>query len=704
MLIGNYSGWLVLVSLFVAMFASYTALDMAGRITASQTRFAACSWLGGGSFAMGLGIWSMHFIGMLAYKLPVPMGYDVRINSLSLLIAIASSGFALWLVSQNELSWRRLGAGAVLMGSGVAAMHYTGMAAMRMSPGIQYTPSLFALSVFVAIGASGAALWIAFHLRRHSSRVRLLRIGAAIVMGIAIAGMHYTGMAAARFPKGSACGAAHAGADHGWLAILVTISALGCLSVTLIISVLDLHLESRTAALSTSLASANEELTYLALHDNLTKLPNRILLEDRLHQAVQIAKRENTRFSLMFVDLDGFKCVNDAYGHHVGDALLSEVALRILTNIRSSDTLARMGGDEFVLLTQAHDPADVAGIAEKLLTVIRRPYEIGDHDCMVSASIGISIFDDDDQHQNELLMNADAAMYHAKSLGRDRYCFFEASMNANAQQQMKLLHDLRLALERREFLLLYQPKFDALTMIVTGVEALLRWQHPERGMVPPDQFIPAAEKAGLIVPIGEWVLNEACRQMALWRNTVKADWTVAVNLSAVQFAHSGLTQLVATTLARHALEPRFLVLEVTESTAMHDVDNSMTILRQLTEMGVHISIDDFGTGYSSLLYLKRFPASELKIDRGFVRDLAIDTEDAAIISAIVALGRTLNLNIVAEGVETPVQQEFLTRLGCTSLQGYLLGRPVGPDLITETVSQLTSTGEESPPRGLSLCR
>jgi len=689
-LIGIYSGGLVLVSLFVAMFASYTALDMAGRITASQTRSAAYSWLGGGSFAMGLGIWSMHFIGMLAYKLPVPMGYDVRITSLSLLIAIASSGFALWLVSQNELSWRRLSAGAVLMGSGVAAMHYTGMTAMRMSPGIQYTPSLFALSIFIAISASGAALWIAFHLRRNSSRVRLLRVGAAIVMGIAIAGMHYTGMAAARFPAGSACGAAHAGGDQGWLAILVTISTLGCLSVTLIISVLDFRLESRTAVLSTSLASANEELTYLVLHDNLTKLPNRVLLEDRLDQAVQIAKRENTRFSLMFVDLDGFKCVNDAYGHHVGDALLAEVALRILANIRSSDTLARMGGDEFVLLTQAQDPADVAGIAENLLTVIRRPYEIDGHDCMVSASIGISLFDGDDQLQNELLMNADAAMYHAKSQGRDRYCFFEASMNANAQQQMQLLRDLRLALERHEFLLLYQPKFDAVTTALMGVEALLRWQHPERGMVPPDQFIPAAEKAGLIVPIGEWVLDEACRQMALWRNAVKADWTVAVNLSAVQFAHSGLTQLVAATLARHALEPRYLVLEVTESTAMRDVDSSMTILRQLTEMGVHISIDDFGTGYSSLLYLKRFPASELKIDRGFVRDLARDPEDAAIISAIVALGRTLNLNIVAEGVETSVQQEFLTRLGCTSLQGYLLGLPVGPDLIPETVPQLRS--------------
>lgn len=690
MLTGTYNGWLVVASLFVAMFASYTALDMAGRIAASQTRLASSLWLGGGSFAMGLGIWSMHFIGMLAYKLPVPMGYDIRITSLSLLIAIASSGFALWLVSQNELSWRRHGAGAVLMGSGVATMHYTGMTAMRMSPQIQYTPSLFILSILIAISASGVALWIAFHLRLHSAHVRLLRTGAAIVMGIAIAGMHYTAMAAARFPASSACGAAHAGSDQGWLAVLITISTLGCLSVTLIISVFDLRLESRTALLSTSLASANEELTYLALHDNLSKLPNRLLLEDRLHQAVQTAKRQSTRFSLMFIDLDGFKCVNDAYGHRAGDALLAEVALRILTNIRSSDTLARMAGDEFVLLTQAHDPADVAGIAEKLLAVIRRPYEIDGHDCLVTASIGISIFDDCDQHQNELLMNADAAMHHAKSLGRDCYCFFEASMNANAQRQMQLVNDLRLALERREFQLLYQPKFDALTMAMTGVEALLRWRHPERGMVPPDQFIPAAEKVGLIVPIGAWVLDEACRQMAMWRNVGWDNWTVAVNLSAVQFAHPGLTQLVAATLAHHALEPSYLVLEVTESTAMRDVNSSMAILRQLTEMGVRISIDDFGTGYSSLLYLKRFPASELKIDRGFVRDLVRDTEDAAIISAIVALGRTLNLQIVAEGVETRGQQELLTRLGCTSLQGYLLGRPVSPDLIVELAAQLPS--------------
>jgi EAL domain-containing protein (putative c-di-GMP-specific phosphodiesterase class I) len=267
-------------------------------------------------------------------------------------------------------------------------------------------------------------------------------------------------------------------------------------------------------------------------------------------------------------------------------------------------------------------------------------------------------------------------MYHAKSLGRSGYCFFEPSMNAHAHEQLQLLQELRSALERQEMVLHYQPKFDARSSRLTGVEALVRWQHPVRGLLPPDQFIPLAEKSGVIVQLGEWVLNEACRQMGEWRAEGHGGCSVAVNLSPLQFSHSGLIQLVRESLDRYALEPGCLTLEVTESTAMQDPYASMAILQKLDDMGVKISIDDFGTGYSSLLYLKRLPATELKIDRGFVRDLAPHTEDAAIVSAIVALGRTLNLSIVAEGIETRAQQEFLTGLGCSTLQGFLLGRPM----------------------------
>jgi len=685
MLASSYNPLLVLLSLFVAILASYTALDMAGRVVTAQGR-AAFWWLIGGASAMGLGIWSMHFVGMLAFSLPIPLGYDVSITLGSLAIAIASSAFALWLVSRRELPWLRLVGGALLMGSGVAGMHYAGMAALRMTPGIQYDPKIFALSVGVAVLASGVALWIAFRLRRQSQRVRALRAGSAVVMGVAIVGMHYTGMAAASFPFGSVCGAAHTGASAEWLALVIIIVTLAVLAIALIISVLDLRMEARTALLAHSLAEANQELAYLALHDNLTKLSNRLLLEDRLNQAIRTADREKRHFALMFMDLDGFKAINDVYGHHVGDLLLIDVAQRIVARVRQQDTVARVGGDEFVVLAYVDDPQDAGTLADALLEVVREPFVAGGHELRVSTSIGISMYPGDGGNQHDLLTNADAAMYHAKGLGRNAYCFFEPSMNANVHKQLQLVQDLRLAIDRNELVLHYQPKFHAPNGPILGVEALVRWQHPVRGLVSADEFIPLAEKTGLIVPLGAWVLNEACRQMAQWHSEGHTTWSVAVNLSALQFAHAALIDTVRDTLARHTLDPHCLMLEITESTAMRDADASLHILQQLDAMGVRISIDDFGTGYSSLLYLKRLPASELKIDRGFVRDLAHDTEDAAIVSAIVALGQTLNLRIVAEGVETAEQQAFLTRLGCDSLQGYLLGRPMTAELLSATTT------------------
>jgi diguanylate cyclase (GGDEF)-like protein len=671
----SYNPLLVVASLFVAIVASYTALDMAGRISTAQG-VAARLWLWGGAAAMGVGIWSMHFIGMLAFSLPIPLGYDWSITFLSLLIAIASSVFALWLVCQEQLPWSRLSLGAILMGVGIASMHYTGMAAMRMSPLIHYIPSLFILSIVIAILAAGAALWIAFHLRHQGSRVYFYRVIAGVVMGFAIVGMHYTGMAAAQFSIGSICGAAQRGVNTGWLALLVIVVTLTILAITLIVSVLDLRLESRTSKLAISLAAANEELTYQALHDNLTKLPNRLLLEDRLNHAIHGADRVHRRFALMFMDLDGFKAVNDAYGHALGDLLLMEVAARILPNVRSEDTISRVGGDEFVFLGDVKEPADAAALAEKLLTLMREPFHVAGHELQMSASIGIAMFPGNGVNQRELLTNADAAMYHSKANGRDSYSFFSASMNADVHAQLELAQDLRRAVERQELILYYQAKFKAPDGPPIGAEALVRWKHPVRGLIPPNDFIPLAEKTGLIVAIGEWVLDEACRQMKAWHDLGHSDWTIAVNLSPVQFGHPMLIEIVAATLDRHSLNANNLTLEITESTAMRDVDASAHILERLDAMGVRIAIDDFGTGYSSLLYLKRLPATELKIDRGFVRTLEDDAEDRAIVSAIVALGRTLDLQIVAEGVETVSQQRFLTDLGCDSLQGFLLGKPM----------------------------
>ncbi|MFL7963779.1 putative bifunctional diguanylate cyclase/phosphodiesterase [Pseudomonas kielensis] len=685
MLIGSYSPALVSISLFVAVLASYTALDLAGRIATAQGR-AAHFWMIGGALAMGVGIWSMHFIGMLAFTLPVELGYDVSITALSLLTAILSSGFALWLVSQPRLPAWQLAFGALIMGAGISAMHYTGMAALRMQPGIDYDPTLFGASLVIAVGASAAALWIAFRLRQNSPHVRLARAGAAVVMGIAIVGMHYTGMAGARFSEGSFCGSLDGLSGKG-LDNLVLITTLAVLAIALLTSILDARLEARTAELAQSLTRANRELTQLALHDPLTGLPNRVLLADRIDQAMHRVQEQGGCFALMFIDLDGFKPVNDAFGHHMGDLLLRDVALRLREDLRSQDTLARIGGDEFVLLVQLAEPDDALRLAARQVGLIGRTFRVSEHDLQISASVGIALYPGNGQSAEELLMNADAAMYHAKGAGKNGYSFFDASMNSNARKQLQLLQDLRMAVEQRQFSLHYQPKFDAANGRPVGAEALLRWTHPTQGLLMPDTFIDLAEKTGLIIPIGEWVLNEACRQMREWYVLGYTDWRIAVNLSALQFCHTGLVQSVAKALETHKLPANSLTLEITETTAMSDADASMTVLQLLSDMGVDLSIDDFGTGYSSLMYLKRLPANELKIDRGFVRDLEHDSDDAAIVSAIVALGQALGLRIVAEGVETDMQQDFLTQLGCDSLQGYLLGHPLPAERFLQDIRQ-----------------
>ncbi|HEK1684361.1 TPA: EAL domain-containing protein [Pseudomonas putida] len=689
MLTGSYSSSLVLISLCVAILASYTALDLAGRIATAKGR-AVYLWMGGGALAMGIGIWSMHFIGMLAFELPIELGYDLGLTALSLLIAVLSAGFALWLVSQPRLSCPQVGLGALFMGTGIACMHYTGMAALQMQPGIDYDPALFGASLAIAVGASAAALWIALRLRRQTPYVRQVRGAAAVVMGIAIVGMHYTGMAAANFPEGSYCGALVGGLSGDWLDYVVLITTLAVLAVALLTSVLDARLEARTAELARSLTRANQELTQLALHDTLTGLPNRTLLADRIEQAMAKVTEQGGCFALMFIDLDGFKPVNDAFGHHVGDQLLKAVAARLREHLHSQDTLARIGGDEFVLLVELQEPDDAVGVADQQVNLVARPFRVADHDLQLSASVGIVLYPGNGQDQHELLRNADAAMYHAKSAGKNGYSFFDTSMNSNARQQLQLLQGLRAALEHGQFRLYYQPKFDAHQCTPIGAEALLRWEHPQQGLLLPDRFIGLAEKTGLIIPIGEWVLGEACRQMRLWLDQGHEHWRIAVNLSAIQFCHSGLVDSVARALADNGLPANCLTLEITETTAMRDADASLTVLQRLSDMGVDLSIDDFGTGYSSLMYLKRLPANELKIDRGFVRDLEHDSDDAAIVSAIVALGQALGLRIVAEGVETDRQQDFLTRLGCDSLQGYLLGQPVPAEQFMQRLKQ----GEE----------
>ena len=688
MLSSSHNQILVICSVLIAILASYTALNIASRVSSTSGR-SALLWLIGGSFAMGFGIWSMHFIGMLAFRLPIELGYDVPLTLVSLLIAIVSSALALYLVCQETLPWGRLVSGGLLMGLGIACMHYTGMEAMLMTPRIIYVPWIFVLSIVIAILASIAALWLAFRLRKDSKRATFTRMGASLVMGCAIVGMHYTGMAASKFPLNSFCSAANSGIDTKWLAILVIIVSLSVFAIALIISMLDV----RTDRLANSLDDANNELIELALHDNLTRLPNRILLGDRLDQAIHRAERKNGEFAVLFMDLDGFKAINDMHGHHAGDLLLKEVAKRLLSISREEDTAARLGGDEFVLLMEPDSPENSALLAQRLIEIIEQPFDLTGIPLHISASIGIAIYPHDGKTEHELMVNADAAMYHAKKQGRNGYRFFEHAMNADVHQQMQLQQDLHQAIHNNELVLYYQPKLVAPAGPQTGMEALIRWQSPKHGFLTPDRFLPQAEKSGLIVPIGNWVI---CRQMKVWVEQGHSDWSVAVNLSAVQLEHISLVDVVRTALETHELSPTHLVLEVTESTAMHDAEASLKVLNKLSALGLSISIDDFGTGYSSLLYLKHLPANELKIDRGFITELSQGNDDEAIIQAIIALGKTLGMKIVAEGVETPEQQELLTRLGCDTLQGYLLGRPGPADALTNKAEHSEKPPELAP--------
>ncbi|EAP7661574.1 EAL domain-containing protein [Salmonella enterica] len=670
--VSEYNHILVAVSFAVAIFASYTALNMAGRV-AGSARSNARIWLMGGGFALGVGIWAMHFVGMLAMDHAMNMRFDPFLTGLSMLIAIGSSLFALWLVSAEKLRLRRLLPGALVMGLGISAMHYTGMAALQFASIIVWNSAWVALSIIIALLASCGALWLTFRLRHEGTDVALRRAGAAVLMGIAIAGMHYAGMKAAHFPQNWPM--EHRGVDSNWLAVLVSVVALTILGITLLVSLFDARLQARTALLASSLAQANQELAQLALHDTLTRLPNRVLLEDRLEQAISKANREGTSFALLFMDLDGFKAVNDAYGHDIGDKLLVAVTHRLNQPLSGQFTLARIGGDEFVLLAEVSAPDEAASLASALVHSIDAPFTIDPYELVVTLSVGIALYPLDGKNERELMFNADAAMYHTKHTGRNGYHFFQPSMNMLAQTQLQLMNDLWLALERQELRLVYQPKFQAPAGPIVGFEALLRWYHPKQGVLNPDQFLPLAEKTGLIVTIGSWVIDEACRQLREWHLQGYDLWSVAVNLSALQFEQPGLVDTITRSLARHSIRPDLLILEITETTAMNKPEQSVAILTRLTEMGVKASIDDFGTGYSSLLYLKRLPACELKIDRAFVHELSEASDGATIVAAIVALAKALNLQIVAEGVENETQQQFLTQLGCHTLQGFLLGKP-----------------------------
>jgi len=935
----TYDVWLVALSFILAVLAAYTALSLAARVP-HVTQEKAPWWLIGGAIGMGIGIWAMHFVGMLAMHLPIPLAYDIPITIASVLLAITASGFALYLSRHGIQRIRTLLASALVMGSGIAAMHYTGMAALRISPAIQYDGPTVALSLLIAFGASLFALKLAFqNPETGPSLYSAKQAMSAVVMGLAIAGMHYVAMSAAHFDVNSVCLASPMGLDHHVMAVVVSSLTLLLLLSTMLLLNYDLHRarqdlllvqelkglnrqlrdearkmaeemtdnlrqntqrdhllaaiveqsgeaiitidnqqhisswntaaeqmfgycfdevqgkslellkldplttlqegyfryqtrsgETLFVSITTSpllddqgqdigeivimhdvtqerqdheqlllwslvyrhsgeaivisdaknrILSVNDSFTritgysgeeaigqnpnllasgrhspefykkmwqtlqetghwkgeiwnrrkdgtiypewitittlrddrgapsyyiaifsdassykekearihFLAHHDALTGLPNRTLLQDRLEQAVSKARRDGEKIAILFIDLDRFKVINDTLGHHVGDLLLKEVANRLNASVRDSDTVCRQGGDEFIIvLPEITAMSDVAHVAQKILDNISSDFLLEGERLKVTPSIGISIYPDDGARIDVLIKNADTAMYHAKASGRANFQFFTERLNTQLIERMELERDLASALDGGELELHFQPQFSLDTGKLLGAESLIRWHHPQRGFVSPEQFIPIAEEAGLINRIGLWVVEEMLRQAVAWKGVREFNGLIfSANVSARQLDDPGFVEAIKILFQRYNYPPECIELEVTETAVMEDIQRSITCLSELKALGLHLAVDDFGTGYSSLNYLKRLPIDRLKIDRSFISDIPHDKNDETITRAIINLAQTLNLGVIAEGVETDEQANFLRQAQCHEAQGYLYSRPLNATEFAEFV-------------------
>jgi diguanylate cyclase (GGDEF)-like protein len=690
----SYDLRVVAASFFIASFAAFVALDLASRV-ATRDRRVARRWWASGALAMGTGIWSMHFVGMLAYTLPIPLGYTAAMTFVSWLAGVTVAAVALGVASRRDMRGWHVAGGALAMAVGIGVMHYAGMAALDMAPGIVWNRPLVLASVVIALAASAVAL-VVMHWFGRAERKRGLQLAAALVLGAAVCAIHWTGMFAANFPLDAVCLSAN-GLHGDSLGMLVSVSSMLLLTLTLYTSAVDARMESRTMRMAASLKTANDELQAAnealrqrALSDPLTGLPNRVLFEDRLAQACKrhdraaAAARKSTggrevpRFAVLFVDLDGFKPVNDVLGHAAGDQVLQEAARRLRVTGRDNDTVARIGGDEFLLLAEGlGGVADATALADRLVKRLSRAFDADGRRVHVSASIGVVVYPEHGQRE-QLVTRADAAMYAAKRAGGNTRAVFEPRMDEAGAERLNLHSELRMAIERRQLKLHYQPKIDSNTGQIRGVEALLRWTHPERGNVSPVVFIPIAERFGLINEIGNWVIDEVCRQLHEWADEGMRT-RVAINLSVHQLRQDDLVDRIESALKRHALDPSQLLCEVTESVAMGDPDTLQRVFDGLARIGVFISIDDFGTGYSCLINLRQLPAAQLKIDRSFINDIETSKDALAIVSAVVNLAHALGLKVVAEGVETAGQRDILIGMRCDEMQGFYFARPMAAE-------------------------
>ena len=674
----HYDFSLVVGSVIVAVLACYFAVSIEQSLFRGLGQKYEKTLLVISGCMLGAAIWYMHFVGMLACHLPADYSFDYGLTFLSYVIAFIASTFAVWLTTRATLPFLRLVLGAVLMGLGIAGMHYTGIMGLVIDHHkVYYDPLLVIFSVLIAISGSGLTFWLTFKYKNAVHKMLHIKASIALMMALTIVGMHYTGMASAAFYSiGADQLASNYQNGQGLILFCIIFVSSLILVAAFTVAVLEQRLEARNKQLS----KANRELANQAVQDNLTKLPNRLFLAEYSHLLFTEHRYRDDKIAFLYIDLDRFKAVNDVFGHHVGDQLLVQLATRIQRILAENQKLLRIGSDEFLMVLETASIEQAIEKSEQVLRLIQDSFLIAGKEINISSSIGIAMYPDHGNNLQDLLINADAAMLMSKYQGRNTYSVFSYSVDQQeAKSQTKLINDLYKAVEEQQFILFYQPKFTTKSHEICGVEALIRWNHPSLGLLTPNMFITGAEKTGLIIQMGYWALEQACKQIQIWERNDTNYFPLAVNLSAVQFEHKHLFSTLERLFDKYQINPNHLAIEITESTAMHHIDASIRSFERLRQMGIKLAIDDFGTGHSSFLYLKNLPVDELKIDREFIRDLSVGSKDEIILESIIQLAIKLGLVVTAEGVETPSQADILTRLGCQQLQGYLLGMPVNVD-------------------------
>jgi diguanylate cyclase (GGDEF)-like protein len=661
--------WAFALVVFMAMVASYTTLTLAVQVSTANVRAATCIVVLS-SFTLGFGLWSTNLVQAVSFWGTDRPSFDGSWLLVSFAVAVSSQACALLFVACREPDTSNIVGSAFALAVGIAA---TRCAALDELPGpvvLHMDLSWVSVSFLLSFATFTGALWVWFK-RRHdrSWQTVCLRLLASLVAGMGILGANAQTLANSRLVFNSCCDKP---ANAGQL-LAITGAALGCavLIVALAIAICCDKLKQRARRNARELEEVHARLQYLATHDSLTGLPNRQRFKDRLAKSIADTKRPGRAIAIAVLDLDHFSTINHSLGHGVGDWLLTEIARRITAAVSNSTTIARLDGDEFaILIDNVAARLEVQTVTAAIMADFEKPLRVNGMEVSVRSTIGVSVWPDDGRRSDDLLAHAEVAMTIAKERGGNRVLFFRPGMTDSMQERLALENDLRRALAAGEFELYYQPEISIKTGRIASAEALLRWRHPTKGIIGPSSFIALAEETGLIIPLGEWALREACRQARAWQIDMGTSFPVAVNLSATQFRHQNILQMIGSALADADLDARALEIELTESALMTNPEESAGVLKQLRRMGVSVAIDDFGTGYSSLSYLRRFSIDKLKIDRSFIVDLAINRTDESIVRAIVSLARSVGLRVVAEGIESVEQLELVTRLECDQWQGY----------------------------------